>query len=85
MARSVIRTGDVYPGSGRSGILAVGPAADVFTSDPVLREGGPGMPVAPSIAPDGARFGQFTLAQATLGLLALLGAVVYLDKRIVNK
>ena len=39
------------------------------------------MPVTPSTS-DGMRVGQFTLAQATVGLLVMLGVLAYFDKRV---
>lgn len=82
MMAAPIRRGDVYPGTGGSTLTGTTPGAELFFRDTVLREGQPGLPVAPSLSPTGMRVGQFSLAEATIGLLVLLGLIWYFDKNV---
>lgn len=74
------RAGDFYgPGAGGSTIADVSAPRGVVYLDGPTREGQPGLPVTPSLASDGVRVGQFSFAHATIGLLALIGFVLWMD------
>ena len=74
--------GDIYgPGFGPSDYLDTHPGEAMWL-DPVLHETDLELPVTPGLgATRGLRVGQFSLAQATLGLLALIGFIYYADRR----
>lgn len=75
------RAGDIYgPSAGGSTILDTH-MGEAFSPGRFMREGQYDEPVTPSVA-GGVQVGQFTLAQATVGLLVLLGFVWYADRRL---
>lgn len=74
--------GDIYGSGFGSSDIADTHLGEAFYSDPTLHETDLGLPVTPGVgASSSLRFGQFTLAQATLGLLALLAFIYYADRR----
>ena len=82
MARHGARAGDIYgPSAGRSTILDTH-MGEAFSTGRFMREGQYDEPVTPSVAAAGVQVGQFTLAQATVGLLVLLGFIYYADRKL---
>lgn len=74
MRAASIGVGDIYgPGFGRSGIADTHPG-ELFWKDTILHEGNLGLV---TVGAPGASYqaGPFTLAQATVGLLALLAFI----------
>lgn len=84
----MMRRGDFYPGAGGSKMLDLAPGGEAFNFGPRLMEGQAGIVgdssprVTPSLSSGGSRIGQFTLAEATIGLLALIGFIVFMDRKV---
>ena len=79
------RRGDIYGqafGGSTMVDLSPGLVRGVHYSAGPLREGQPSMPVTPSTSSSGVKVGEFTLAEATIGLVVVLGLIAYLDKRV---
>ncbi len=79
------RRGDIYGqayGGSTMVDLSPGLVRGVHYRSGPLREAQPNMPVTPSTSSEGVKVGQFTLAEATIGLVVLLGIIAYLDKRV---
>ena len=78
----MLSRGDIYgPAAGPASVTAAG-AVDMIYRDNVLREGQPPLPVTDRSVAGGVRVGQFSLAQATVGLLALIAAVFLIDQKV---
>ena len=78
------RRGDVYGqayGGSTMADLAPGLVRGVHFGAGPLREAQPHLPVTPNPSA-GISVGQFTLAEATIGLVALIALIAYLDKRV---
>lgn len=80
-----VSRGDIYGpryGGGTMIHLSPGLVRGVQYGAGPLREAQPYLPVTPSASSSGVQVGQFTLAEATIGLLALVALIAYLDKRV---
>jgi len=78
---AVLRRGDIYgAGAGPSALTDAHPIGIVYQDD-VLREAQPPVPVTPKVG--GMQVGQFTLAEAAVGLILLIASIVVIDHKVI--